>query len=131
MLFLEIHCVRLPKKRPVLPSFAHSFVAWLELEFVGEPGTKQLAEHVQAIAIKIFEKNIIIWVFGPIDFPVMLEFPVLLVTQGGRHALHYQTKKSFLKVFFACGSQVFLRAIVIAISITILAVAAVIENTYT
>ena len=103
MLFLEIHCVRLPKKRPVLPSFAHSFVAWLELEFVGEPGTKQLAEHVQAIAIKIFEKDIIIWVFGPIDFPVMLEFPVLLVTQGGRHALHLPNKKVIFKGLFCCG----------------------------
>ena len=79
----------------------------MKSEFAGESGTEQLAEHVQAIAIKIFEKNIIIWVFGPIDFPVMLEFPVLLVTQGGRHALHYQTKKSFLKVFFAVGSQRF------------------------
>ena len=45
----------------------------------------------------------------------------------------YQTKKSFLKVFFAAvgSSEVFLQAIVIAISITVLAVAAVIENTYT
>ena len=69
MVFLEIHCVRLPKKRPVLPSFAHSFVAWLELEFVGEPGTKQLAEHVQAIAIKIFEKTLLFEFLAPLTSP--------------------------------------------------------------
>ena len=55
------------KKRPVLPSFsAYSFVAWLKLEFVEEPGTKQLAEHVQAIAIKIFVKTLLFEFLAPL-----------------------------------------------------------------
>ena len=63
-------CMTQPKKRPVLPSFsAYSFVAWLKLEFVEETGTKQLAEHVQAIAIKIFVKTLLFEFLAPLTSP--------------------------------------------------------------